>query len=83
MESGLPFGGPYKVVTDLGILGFVPTSKQMRLEMLQDGVDLEEVMEKTGFELSVAPRVGKIDPPTESELTIIRAIDPERVMLGN
>lgn len=80
-KSGLLFGGPYKVVTDLGVFGFDGESKRMRLEMLQEGVTVEQVRQNTGFELLVAPKVGAIDPPSESELSILRGIDPEGMML--
>ena len=83
VESGLLFGGAYKVVTDLGIFSFDPESKRMTLEMLQDGIELDEVRQKTGFELMMAPKIGRIDPPTDNELAIIRAIDPQKVMVGD
>ncbi len=83
IKSGLFFGGPYKVVTDLGIFGFDKESKRMRLEQLQIGVTVEEVKQNTGFELLISPDVRTIDPPTKSELSILRAIDPEGMMLAN
>ena len=82
-DSGLPFGGPYKVVTDLGILGFDDASKRMRLEMVQVNVTIQDVRNNTGFELLVSPDVGKIAPPTEHELSVLRSIDPGRVILGD
>ncbi len=36
-----------------------------------------------GWELKVAPRVEDIPPPTLEELTIMRALDPERAFLGD
>jgi len=79
--TGLIFGGPYKVVTDLGVLGFDPTTKQLLLEALHDGVDVHDVQENTGFEIMIADKVQKTTPPTRQELKLLRAIDPEKIML--
>ncbi|MDP6444872.1 MAG: CoA-transferase, partial [Pirellulaceae bacterium] len=52
-EAGLPpGGGPYKVITDLGVLGFAEETCRMQVESLHDGVSWEQVRAATGFELS-------------------------------
>lgn len=81
MKAGLIFGGPYKVVTELGIMGFDPNSKELRLECLQEDVEVSDVVENTGFQLAVASNLTKIQPPSRRELEILRAIDPDKVML--
>src|SRR5271157_5383994 len=80
-EAGLIFGGPYKVVTDLGILGFDSNTKALMLEAVQDGVEPNNVLENTGFHLPVADHLQRINPPSKHELKILRSIDPEKVML--
>jgi glutaconate CoA-transferase subunit B len=80
-DAGLIFGGPYKVVTDLGIMGFDPTTKMLKLEGVHEGVAVQEVLNNTGFELPVATSLQKIHPPNKQELRILRQIDPEKVML--
>jgi glutaconate CoA-transferase subunit B len=80
-DAGLIFGGPYKVVTDLGIMGFDPTTKMLRLEALHDGVEVNDVLDNTEFTLPVASNLRKISPPNEQDLQILREIDPEKVML--
>ena len=76
--AGLPEGtGPYKVITDLAVMGFEERSKRMMVQSLHPGVTLEQVQEQTGFELLKAPHVGRTEPPREKELRILREeVDP-------
>ncbi len=80
--SGLLFGGVARVVTTLGLFGFDPVSRGMRLEALHPGATLDEVRANTPFELLVAVRVETTTPPSDRELDILRALDPERRFLG-
>lgn len=80
--SGLLFGGVSRVVTTLGILGFDPESKRMLIEAVHPGVSVETVKANTGFELLEAPRIETTEPPSEDELEMLRALDPERRFLG-
>lgn len=83
-DAGLIFGGPYKVVTDMGILGFDPTTKRLMLEAVHEGIQVQEVQENTGFDLPSSRNLQRTTPPTPRELKVLRAIDPEKVMLrGN
>jgi len=82
-EAGLPVGGPYKIITDLAVMGFDEKTKAMRVELLHPGVELEKVQAETGFELLVSPELGRTDPPTEEELRILRdKVDPLRLVIG-
>ena len=81
-RSGLLFGGVSRVVTTLGILGFDPTTRRMRIEATHPGVIVQQVRDNTGFELLDAPQVRVTDPPTASELSMLRALDPDRRFLG-
>jgi glutaconate CoA-transferase, subunit B len=81
-RAGLHFGGVSRVVTTLGILGFDPTTKRMRLDAVHPGVTVEQVRDNTGFELLLAPEIAATAPPTAAELEILRALDPERRFLG-
>jgi glutaconate CoA-transferase, subunit B len=81
-RAGLLFGGVSRVVTTLGIFGFHPDSKRMRVEALHPGVTLDQVRAETGFELLTAPDVGVTEPPADDELAMLRALDPERRFLG-
>ncbi|MFH1006046.1 MAG: CoA-transferase [Candidatus Latescibacterota bacterium] len=83
-EAGLPEGtGPYKVITDLAVLGFDACSKRMQVESLHPGVSLAQVQENTGFELLVASEVGQTESPRIEELRILReSVDPYRYVIG-
>jgi len=71
--AGLPPGtGPYRVVSNLAVLGFHPKSKRMMLLATQPGVSVQEVIENTGFELALADRVEENPPPSAEELRILR-----------
>lgn len=82
--AGLPPGsGPYRVITDLAILGFHERTKRMEVLSLHPGVRLEQVVKATSFELTVAPALATTEPPTEEELHILRAeVDPHRYIIG-
>jgi glutaconate CoA-transferase, subunit B len=81
--AGLPEGGPYKIVTDLAVMGFDEKTKAMMVESLHPGVELDKVKAETGFELVVPKQIGRTAPPTEKELRILREeVDPLKLVLG-
>jgi len=55
--AGLLFGGVSRVVTTLGILGFDPDSKRMRIEATHAGVSTDAIRQNTGFALLEAPQI--------------------------
>jgi glutaconate CoA-transferase subunit B len=77
--AGLIAGGMFRVVTDLGLLGFDERAKRMKLLALNPGVAADQVQENTGFELLIDADLPITDPPTENELAVLRHLDPERV----
>ena len=78
-DAGLIAGGMYRVVTDLGVLGFDERSKRMKLLAVHPGVTADQVQQNTGFELLIAAELPVTDPPTENELAVLRHLDPDRV----
>jgi glutaconate CoA-transferase, subunit B len=82
--AGLPAGtGPYRVITDLAVLGYHPETCRMRVLSLHPGITLERVRASTGFDLAVAEPLGVTEAPTMNELQILREeVDPKRVLLG-
>ena len=71
--AGLPPDtGPFRVVSNLAVLGFHPESKRMMLLATQPGVSVEDVIENTGFDLVIAEEVESNPPPTEDELQLLR-----------
>ena len=80
---GLPAGtGPYRVITQLGIMGFGDKTKRMTLLSTHPGVSVEQVKENTGFELIIPEKLTVTEPPTAEELSILRReIDPAGIVL--
>ncbi len=78
-EAGLPSNtGPYRVVTNLCVMGYDDKSKKMKLLSVNPGITVEHVIENTGFELLLADEITQNDPPTAVELKILREkIDPD------
>jgi glutaconate CoA-transferase subunit B len=82
-DAGLPQGGPYKIITDLAVMGFDEETHAMKIESLHPGVDIEKVQAETGFELIVPAEIGRTEPPTAEELRILREeVDPGRLVIG-
>jgi len=81
-QAGLLFGGVSRVVTTLGILGFDPETRRMRIEATHPGVTVADVQANTSFALARAPEVAVTEAPSDDELVMLRALDPERRFLG-
>lgn len=74
-----PGTGPYRVVSNLAVLGYHPASKRMMLLATQPGVTVQQVLESTGFELLLADTTEENPPPTAEELRILRdEVDRDR-----
>src|SRR5438128_1032173 len=71
--AGLPPGtGPYRVITDLAVMGYHDQTKRMEVLSLQPGVTLEQVRAATGFEIGVREPPGVTEPPSVDQLCILR-----------
>ena len=81
-RAGLLFGGVSRVVTTLGVFGFEPATRRMRIEATHPGVTTEQIRDNTGFPLGEAERVTVTEPPSDDELAMLRALDPDRRFLG-
>ena len=77
-KSGMLVGGTYKVITHLGIFGFDEKTRRMRLEGLHPGATVEEVKDRTGFDLLIPDKIQHTKPPTAEELRILRELDPDQ-----
>ena len=82
--AGLPPGtGPYRVITDLAVMGYHEQTKRMEVLSLHPGVGLEKVREATGFELHVREPLARTEPPSPEELRILREeVDPHGYCIG-
>jgi acyl CoA:acetate/3-ketoacid CoA transferase beta subunit len=82
--AGLPPDtGPYKIITDLAVLGFETESKWMQVESIHPGTEIHQVKEATGFELIMPAYIQPTAPPSEAELKVLRGeVDPLRLVIG-
>lgn len=82
--AGLPAGtGPYKVITNLAVLGFDETTRRMQVESVHPGVTLDQVRDNTGFELLVRDPIATTAVPAADTLDVLRnEVDPHRYILG-
>lgn len=81
-EMGLD-GGPYAVVSTMGVMKYEDESKTMYVEKFFEdlGVCRDEIRRNTGFDIDVS-RAEPMVPPTEEELAILRNhVDPEGIYM--
>lgn len=83
-EAGLPAdSGPYKVITNLCVIGFDEETKRMKVESMHPGITREKIIENTGFELLWAEDLSESEPPKKEELDVLRnEVDPYRYIIG-
>jgi glutaconate CoA-transferase subunit B len=68
----VPGKGPIAVITDLGILTPDPTTRELTLTSIHPGVEVEAVVNATGWPLKIAPDLRTTPPPGEHELSVLR-----------
>ena len=79
----MPGTGPYRVITDLAILGYHDQTRRMEVLSLHPGVTLEDVQQQTGFEIGAASELIGTEPPSEQELRVLREeVDPHGYVIG-
>jgi glutaconate CoA-transferase subunit B len=71
---GLTGAGPRRVITDLGILEPDPRTCELTLTGVFPGVEAAGVRAKTGWDLAVSDSLDVLSPPSEAELTALRAL---------
>ena len=80
-KAGLPEGGPYRVITDMGVMGFDGDSKKMFLKGYYPEISPEKILENMEFYIDIS-RAEKMDAPTLDELTLLREkCDPQGLIL--
>jgi hypothetical protein len=74
------------VVSDLGVYEKADAYGELILTAVHAGTAEAEAVaaarEACGWELQVAPRLRRIDPPSGEELRLVRTFDPRRYFLG-
>ena len=69
--------GPLKYITNLAILSKDEEDKPFRIESVHPGVSVDQVIENTGFELTVPRDVPQTEKPTKEQIRLLREeIDP-------
>ena len=81
-RTGHRGGGPTVVITDLCVLRPHPDTNELELVAVHPGIEVDAVVAATGWKLRVATDVGRVDPPTEEELSILRGLK-ERTSLAH
>lgn len=71
-DLGLPGVGVQLVVTDLCVMEFDPTSAELVLTRLHQGIEVDEVRRANGWDLKIAADVDRTAPPTEYEISSLR-----------
>jgi glutaconate CoA-transferase subunit B len=82
--AGLPPGtGPYRVITELAVLGYHPETCRMGVLSLHPGVTADLVRERTGFVLEFPDPTHVTPAPSTGELAVLRGqVDPHRYVIG-
>ena len=83
-RSGLPLdSGPYRIITDMGVMDFEPVSKRMRVISVNPGYTFDDIQQNCGFELLQAESVIRTPPPSDRELHVLRTeVDPYGYIIG-
>jgi acyl CoA:acetate/3-ketoacid CoA transferase beta subunit len=66
-----------RVITNLGVFDFNTPDRRMRLVSLHPGVELQQVIDNTGFELVIPEGVDTTPVPTPETLDVLRELDPQ------
>lgn len=80
-ELKLQGGGPYAVITNLCTFKFDEQTGEMTVAALHEGVTIDQVMDNTPWEVKVADDLEDTPPPTDEEVSALRALDPDRIYL--
>ncbi len=71
---GFRGAGPTSVITDLGVLEPDPETRELVLVAVHPGVDVEQVRNRTGWELRISDAIRETEPPSDEELTALREL---------
>jgi len=73
-EQGIATEGPVFCITPLAALGFTPDTRELTVRSVHPGVDAEQVIENTGFELPQPPPWPETPPPSSQEMHVLREV---------
>lgn len=81
-KAGLLGGGPVAVVTSKCVFRFHPETREMYLDTIYPGVEVDEIRQSVGWDLLVANELKVAEDPVEAELAALRAADPANLIMG-
>jgi len=82
-KAGLPANrGPQAVVTDLALLKFDSQTKRVYVSEYYPGVDLNEIIDKTGFEIDISRAIQAEEPEKEALEILRNQVDPTGEFIG-
>jgi glutaconate CoA-transferase subunit B len=83
-DAGLPPGtGPYKIITNMAIMGFDEETKRMKVLSINPGYSRKDIQDNCGFELLWEKNILNTELPSDDELRILREeVDPHRYIIG-
>ncbi|MDY6862331.1 MAG: CoA-transferase [Thermodesulfobacteriota bacterium] len=64
--------GPAEIISPIAAMDFHEETKLMRIKSVHPGHTVDEVVEKTGFDIIVPDNIPFTDPPTEEEIVNLR-----------
>lgn len=80
-KAGMPNGsGPSAVITQDGVFKFDKITKEIYLDSIHPGVELEKIKSKVPWQLKVSKDLKVTELPSESDLEIIRTFAPSITM---
>ena len=72
-------GGPWKLLTPLGLFAFDRARRRFSLESVHPGHTVEEILDNTGFEIDVPRHVAETALPGDDVLAMLRGTIREQV----
>nr|WP_306287369.1 hypothetical protein [Pseudoalteromonas sp. WY3] len=67
------------MITDICVMDWQGPEHQLRLVSVHPGVSVQEVIEKTGFEIHVEANTPTTPAPTAEQLALIAKLDPHNI----
>ena len=80
-KAGLLGGGPKAIITDKCILKFDSVTKEAYVASIHPGVEIADIKSSVSWNIKVSENVEETQPPTEDQVSITRALDPEGIYL--
>ena len=69
---GIRTQGPTLVITDLCLMRPDPSTKELLVVSIHEGISREEITQKTGWSVRFSETVDQTPPPSENELKVLR-----------